>query len=112
MTTITSPELNDLGALFHPRSVAVIGASASPDKLGNAAVRSLRDFTGPVYAVTPRADGDIEGRPAVTSIAELPEVVDLALFCVPPQHVAKSVEACADFGIRAGIIYAGGMAES
>ena len=115
MTTTTSQvraQANDLTALFRPRSVAVIGASSSPDKLGNAAVRSLRDFPGSVYAVNPRADGDIEGRPAVASVSDLPEVVDLALFCIPPQFVAQSITACTDVGISAGIIYAGGMAES
>lgn len=112
MTSAERAQANDLSVLFRPRTVAVIGASNSPDKLGNAAVRSLRSFSGSVYAVNPRATDDVEGRPTVASVAELPEVVDLALFCVPPQFVAGAVTECADFGIRAGIVYAGGMAES
>src|ERR1700722_13319304 len=108
--TVTS--LPALQPLFAPANVAVIGASASAGKLGNAAVRSLQGFPGDVFAVNPRAVGLIEGKPTVRSVAEIGEPVDLALFCVPPEHTHQAVAECAQAGVRAGVIFAGGMAES
>ena len=50
----------NLSALFEPRTIAVVGASASPDKAGHAMLRSLRSFSGSLFPVNPQA-AEIEG---------------------------------------------------
>ena len=73
----------DFGPLFAPRSIAVIGASASAGGVASNFLRNLRElgFQGPVYAVHPTA-GEIEGWPAFPSIAALPQAVDYAYVSV------------------------------
>src|SRR3712207_6697298 len=93
---------SSLHPLFAPRSVAVIGASASPGKLGHAALQALTGFPGEVYAVNPRASEPIEGRPTVRSVTEIAAPVDLALLCVPPQFTPDAVAECVQAGVGAG----------
>ena len=66
-------------ALFAPRSIAVVGASATAGGVANNFLRNLcaDGFAGPVYAVHP-SSAEIEGWPAYPSLAALPEPVDYA----------------------------------
>src|SRR5262245_36961839 len=75
---------NRLRPLLAPDSVAVIGASATPGKQGNTAIRYLRHagFTGRIYPVNP-SGGEIEGLPVLASIKDVPERVDCAFSVVP-----------------------------
>ncbi len=100
-----------LSALFEPRTVAVVGASTSPDKAGNAMMRSLSSFPGSLFAINPRST-DIEGRPAYSTVSEVPEGVDLAVLTVPPPAVPPALRDCAEAGVRAAVICSGGMGES
>jgi len=97
--------------LFEPRTVAVVGASASPDKAGNAMVRSLLSFPGPLYPINPRA-AEVEGRHAYPRVSEVPEPVDLAILVVPPRFVPDALRDCAEAGVQAVVICSGGMGES
>lgn len=89
-----------LAPLFAPRSVAVIGASRQPGKLGAAMAASLRGFPGRLALVSP---GDPTMHDAV------PGPVDLAVLCVP---AAACAGALADARARAALVCAGGFAES
>lgn len=100
-----------LSALFEPRTIAVVGASTSPDKAGNAMMRSLLSFPGSLFAINPRAT-EIEGRPAYPTVSEVPGGVDLAVLTVPPPAVAPALRDCAEAGVRAAVICSGGMGES
>jgi acetyltransferase len=100
-----------LSALFEPRSVAVVGASASPGKAGNAMMRSLLSFPGSVYPINPRA-GEVEGRVAYPKVSAVPEPVELAVIVVPPFAVPDALRDCASAGVRAAVICSGGMGES
>ncbi len=100
-----------LGRLFGPRTVAVIGASPDPDKLGNVLMRSLACFPGPVYAVHPQAK-EVLGRPAFPRIQDVPETVDLALFAIPPQAVPETLRGCAEARVGSAIVHSGGWAET
>jgi acetyltransferase len=100
-----------LDRLFGARSVAVIGASATPGKAGNALVGSLGSFSGQVYAVNPRGE-DVAGRPGFERIGDLPETVDLALFAVPVPAVLGVFAECAEAGVGAAVIHSGGWAEA
>lgn len=99
-----------LEAMFRPRSVAVVGASAHPDKAGFAMMQALDAFPGTLHPVNPRA-GEILGRPAVASLRET-EGVDLAVLVVPPHVVPGALEDAAAAGVRAAVVCAGGFAES
>ena len=104
--------LANLGAVFHPRSVAIVGASNDPLKWGGTILASILSggFTGPVYRVNPRG-GEILGEEAYRSIAELPEAPDLALVAVPAPAVLQAVEECGRRGTRAVVVISAGFSE-
>ena len=100
-----------LDALFRPSSIAVIGASATVGKAGNAMVRSLLGFPGRLHLVNPRA-GRIEGRAAVPSLAEIDGPVDLAVLVIRAEAVPAALEECGQAGVRAAVVCSGGFAEA
>ncbi|MBV9239853.1 MAG: CoA-binding protein, partial [Xanthobacteraceae bacterium] len=102
-----------LRALFEPRSVAVIGASRTPGKLGYAVVANLisAGFPGLIYPINP-AGGEIAGRACLRAIAELPDEVDCAMLVVPASETVAALQACAERGVRSAIIGASGFAET
>ena len=99
--------------LCHPRSVAVIGASARPDSVGHIVLRNLVQggFEGPVWAVNPR-HADIDGSPCFAEIAALPAAPDLAVICTPASVNESVVEECAARGARAVFVASAGYRES
>ena len=111
---MSSPEgFRDLAPLVTPRSVAVVGASASPGKLGHTILRNILDagFPGPVVPVNPKADA-ILGIPCVKSLDDLPEPVDLAVIIIPAGAVPEAIGACGRRGIPAAVVITGGFAET
>src|SRR5579875_3485347 len=112
-TVMRRPEarMSGLRPLLQPRSIAVVGASASPGKAGNALMRSLVSFSGPVYAVNPRTR-EILGHRCVASVAEIAEPPDLAILVVPADAAPVALEDCGRAGVRAAVVCAGGFAES
>lgn len=98
---------------FHPRAVAVVGASREPESLGYRTLHGLvlNRFQGPVYAVNPKADS-IGAVPAYPSVKALPGPVDLAIILVPKQYVELVVEDCASAGVRAVVVITAGFAET
>jgi acetyltransferase len=111
VSAATNAAKNDLDPLLRPRSIAVVGASASPDKAGHAMMQALGGFAGELHPVNPRG-GTILGRAALTGLGELPGPVDLAVLVVPPQAVPGAIEEAAAAGVRAAVVCAGGFAES
>jgi len=102
----------DLQALFSPHSVAVIGASATPGKIGHTVLRNMIDagFQGRLIPVNPKG-GEIEGLPVTAAIAELPKGLDLAVICVPRKLVLDSLRELAAMGTRAVIVITAGFKE-
>jgi acyl-CoA synthetase (NDP forming)/ribosomal protein S18 acetylase RimI-like enzyme len=98
---------------FHPRSVAVIGASRRQDTIGQALVRNLvmGDYTGRVYAVNPTATA-VSGMPAYTTVGEIPDEVDVAIVAVPADAVQDVVLDCAAKGVHGLIVISSGFAET
>ena len=98
---------------FHPRAVAVIGASRDPESLGYRTLHALvlNRFQGPVYAINPKAPS-IGAIPAYPNVRSLPQPVDLAIVLVPKQHVTAVVEDCAAAGVRAVVVITAGFAET
>lgn len=107
------PGFRDLTPLITPRSLAVVGASASPGKLGHTIFRNILDagFSGPVLPVNPRADA-ILGRPCAKTLDDLPGPVDLAVIIIPAGAVPEAIAACGRRGIPAAVVITGGFAES
>jgi acetyltransferase len=103
-----------LGALFEPRGIAVIGASATPGKLGAAMARSLETFPGPVMLVNQRRPDPARGMHS--SVAEAVQATgapaDLAVLCVPASATAGALAEAAAAGAKAALVCAGGFAEA
>ena len=98
-------DVASLRPLLQPRSVAVVGASRRRATVGRAILHNIvtAGFTGPVYAVNPRARA-MEGVPCVASVDDLPGPVDLAVIAVPPPAVPEVAEQCGRHGIRGLIV--------
>ncbi len=106
-------EHSALQAFFAPRAVAVIGASASPGKVGNAVVRNMlaAGFKGRLLPVNPKG-GEIEGLPVTRTTAELPGGIDLAVFAIPRDRVLPAFETLAGRGLKSAIVISAGFREA
>lgn len=102
----------DLSRLLTPRSVVIVGASPTPGALGNSVLRNLErhGFAGDIHLINPKRD-EIDGRPCLKSIDELPPGVDVAVLAIPGPAVLPAVQALAARGVGAAIIFAAGFAE-
>lgn len=102
----------DLGALFSPRSVAVIGASPDATIIRGRTLKVLlqHGFAGRIYPVS-RSHAVVQGLPAFPSIADLPECPELALLVIPAAAVVAELERCGAAGVKAALILASGFAE-
>jgi acetate---CoA ligase (ADP-forming) len=101
-----------LAPFFHPRSVALIGASREKQSIGGRLLEAIVSggFLGRVLPINPHA-GEIQGLPAFPSISGLPEPVDLAIIAVPPERVLRVVDDCAAAHVRAILVITAGFAE-
>jgi acetate---CoA ligase (ADP-forming) len=99
-------------ATLRPQSIAVVGASAQPGKIGYTVVKNLIDgkYQGQVYPINPGA-GEILGYKAYASVLDVPDPVDAAVIVVPAKYTAKVVDECGQKGIRGLIIIASGFSE-
>ena len=106
------PRPEGLDAFFKARSVAVIGASSKPGKIGHEILRNLAlyEYKGRVYPINPRAD-EILGLKCYPSILDVPDQVDLAVIAVASEATPKVVEECGKKGVRAIVIVSGGFKE-
>jgi acetate---CoA ligase (ADP-forming) len=103
----------DFGALFAPRSVAVVGASDTPGKWGYFLAKGALagEHRRPVYLVN-RRGGEILGRRAHRSLEELSAAPDLVAVAVPASGFAKTVDAAIAAGARAIVAISAGLGES
>ncbi len=97
---------------FSPRSVAIIGASATTGKPGNVVIRNILDngYSGKIHLVNPRG-GEVEGIKVFKSISELPENIDQAIVTLPASAVVDTVKELGSKGIKAIVLAASGFAE-
>src|SRR3989304_5883550 len=87
--------VDDVAALFTPRSIAVVGASRQPGKIGYVLVHNLivGEDRGTIYPVTPNPTS-VHGIRAYPNVAAIPDPVDLAVICVPAEPVPAIAEEC------------------
>lgn len=105
-------EARSLERLLKSRSVAVIGASNDPGKIGHVVLRNLLAFglAGPIYPVHPTSD-HVSGVPAYASVLDIPHDVDLAVLTVPAEAVQTVVEECGRKRVRGLVVISGGFGE-
>jgi len=97
---------------FNPKTVAVIGASAHPRKVGHVIFRNFAEgpFRGKVFAVNPGAD-ELFGHKCYKSVLDIKERIDLAVIAIPAEAVIEALDECGRKGIRAAIIVTSGFKE-
>ena len=103
----------DLTPLLAPRSIAVVGASESPDSWAPEIERSLRHvgYEGEVFPINPKYD-EVWGRRCLHAIAELPRGIDLVVFVVPASVVVRMIDDCGARGVRSIMVVSSGFAEA
>ena len=103
--------MRNLDLFFYPKSVAVVGASRKPGKVGYELLKNLLKFyKGRVFPVNPSADF-ILGLRVFHSLGDVPEPVDLAVVVVPAKAVPEVMEEAGKKGIKAAIVISGGFKE-
>ncbi|HTZ45405.1 MAG TPA: GNAT family N-acetyltransferase [Jatrophihabitans sp.] len=102
-----------IGRLLHPRSVAVVGASADPGKIGHLVLTNLlrAGFTGPIFPVNPHARS-INGILAYPDLDAVPGEVDLAVLAIPASDVTEVVRRCSARGVHGLVVISAGFGES
>ncbi len=102
----------DLSAVFEPRSVAVIGASATPGKTGSNILDNLLrlGYEGEIYPVNPKAD-KILGLRAYPTVDQIPHPVETAIIATPARVAVEVMQGCARKGVKAAIIISSGFSE-
>src|SRR5512142_2993000 len=102
-----------LESLFHPASIAVVGASNDQRKVGHSVLRNLCQFRFPgrLYPVNP-AGGEIFGHRAYAKIGDIGQPVDLAVIVIPAPYVPASLRECAQAGIKSAIVISAGFKEA
>ncbi len=101
-----------LEPLFYPSTVAVIGASREPGKVGHEVVANLQNggYTGTIVPVNPKG-GEVRGLKAYTDLASYPGKVDLGVIVVPTKFVPGAVQNCIDAGAKGIVIITAGFKE-
>ncbi|MBO9514221.1 MAG: acetate--CoA ligase family protein [Variovorax sp.] len=104
--------MHSLHSLFHPSSVALVGASSDPERIGGRPLRFMREggFEAPIYPVNKSGD-TIQGLRSYRSVSEIPHPVDHAVICVPVPGVEAAVRDSIAKGVRAIQIMTAGFAE-
>lgn len=99
-------------SLFHPRSIAFIGASNKPRKWSSIILNNMKigGYPGTIYPVN-STESDVQGSRMYSRVADLPETPDLAVILVPPMAVPGIIDECVAQGIRAGLVITAGFAE-
>lgn len=105
-----------LSFFFNPESVAVIGASTSPEKLGHAVLRNMIDcgYTsngGILYPINPKAD-ELLGLKAYPSVNDVPGDIEMAVIVIPHPYVPDALRSCGEKGVKGVVVISAGFRES
>ncbi|GAB4320931.1 MAG: acetate--CoA ligase [Promethearchaeota archaeon] len=101
-----------LDHLFHPRSIAVVGASNAQGKVGHSVIRNLVDsgFGGKVYPINLR-EAEVVGLKAYPSVLDVEDEIDLAVICIPARFAVEAMRQCAEKCVKAVVIITAGFKE-
>ena len=105
--------MSSLDRLFHPRAVAVIGASRDRRSVGGTILHNLLtfEFQGQVFPVNPRASV-VHSLKCYPTVEDIPDPVDLAVIAVPKPHVLTALESCGRKGVGAAVVITAGFKET
>lgn len=114
MTESTRADRAAVSRVLAPRSVAIVGASGVPTRIGGLIVRLLvkHGFPGAVYPINPKYD-EIAGLPCYPDLDAIPpdEPIDLAILYLPVDAVPDAARRCGERGVRALVVITSGFAE-
>jgi len=104
---------NVLDKMLRPKTVAIVGASATPGKIGYTVIDNLikGGYTGKIYPVNPTCT-EILGLKCYPSISEVPGEVDSAIITIPAKVMSEVTEACGKKGVKGLIVITSGFSES
>lgn len=105
-------DLKSLAPLFRPASIAIVGASDNPAKIGGLPIRYLKaaGFSGAIHPVNPARE-TVQGLTAWPRLADIPGDVDLVVIAVPARDVRGVLLKAAEKGVKGAIIFSAGFAE-
>ena len=94
--------------LLAPPSVAIVGASSDPGRIGEHPLHNYRQarFAGRVYPINPNRD-EVQGYAAYPTIESVPGPIDVAVMAISTTQVAASIEQCARKGAKAVVVFSG-----
>ena len=103
---------HSLETLLRPQSVAVIGASDNPARIGGRPIYSMLkgNFQGKLFPVNPNRD-IVQGLKAYPDISSVPIAVDSAVISVPENVALKVIKECAERGVKSAVVFTSGFAE-
>ncbi|WP_299574409.1 bifunctional GNAT family N-acetyltransferase/acetate--CoA ligase family protein [uncultured Williamsia sp.] len=106
-------EARSVANLLRPDSVAIIGASTDPGKVGNALLANViaGGFRGPVFPVNAEARA-VRGIRSYPSVRDIPDPVDLAIVAVPAENVGDVLQDCLAKNVKTMVVVSAGFAES
>ncbi|MSV33874.1 MAG: acyl-CoA synthetase [Nitrosarchaeum sp.] len=106
------PNIESMESFFTPESVALVGASATPGKIGNSVLVALgkQDYKGKVYPINPKQES-ILGIKCYPSLDAITEKVDLVVVCIDLAECGPIMNTCANKGIHNVVIVSGGGKE-
>ncbi len=101
-----------LRAALEPRSIAIVGASDNPHKVGGRPILYMKryGYRGAIYPINP-GRAEVQGIKAYASIGEVPEAPDLAIVAVAGDEAVRAVEECARRGVKVAVVMTSGFGE-
>ncbi|OQA54281.1 MAG: Succinyl-CoA ligase (ADP-forming) subunit alpha [Euryarchaeota archaeon ADurb.Bin294] len=105
------PVLPPVPDILHPKSIAVVGASRNPGKVGYAVFRNLLNFKGKLYPVNPQAE-DILGIPVYKTLSDIPEPVEMVVVAIPAPKVPEIIQEAGSRGVKVAVILTAGFRET
>jgi acyl-CoA synthetase (NDP forming) len=102
-----------LKSAIEPKSIAIIGASENPNKIGGRPILYMKrhGYRGAIYPINPNRT-EIQGVKSYPSLASLPEVPELALVIVSGEAAVAAVDECAARGVKTAVVISSGFGET
>ncbi len=103
----------NLDSMLKPKSVAIIGASQSPEKVGHIIMQNYFNvgYSGYIYPVNVGGDDTILGRKAYKSVLDIKKPIDLAVIAIPAKFVPQALDECGKAKVKSVMIVRSGFSE-
>ncbi|MGZ4887398.1 MAG: CoA-binding protein, partial [Candidatus Aminicenantales bacterium] len=111
-SSVNAAKFKILDGLLRPKTIAVVGASGTPGKLGYTVLKNIlaNGYSGTVYPINLN-DPEILGLKVYKSVLDLPGEIDAAIICVPARLCAQVTEECGKKGVKGLIVITSGFSE-